>query len=202
MFTPTIGAELGIGELIGTRTLAKDDYRNDDNRTGNSKLSANSFYLNPSFVLRANTESMIVPYAKAGIFIGLATTGSDKEFTTHYNGAGTAVTGTDDEDIKTKGNVAMGFTSAVGLDFMLSDNFAIFGEVTGRLASWSPGSYTDSDTHTNYIGGVAQTSTTNSTSGNFVNKTPPNYTGTDTPSHVLPFSAIGLNVGVKFYFGK
>jgi hypothetical protein len=199
MFTPSTGVELGIGELIGTRTLTKDDF---GNTTGNNKFSANSFYLNPSFVVRANTESMVVPYAKAGIFLGLANMGMDKSHDVHYSPISNQITSTDDSEVKTKGNVAMGLTSAFGLDFMLSDRFAIFGELTGRLASWSPNSYTLTNTHTTYTNGVADGSSQSSVSGNYVDKTPANYTGTNAPSRILPFSSIGFNVGVKLYLGK
>jgi hypothetical protein len=199
MFTSSTGVELAIGELIGTRTMTTDDF---GNNTGNSKYSAMSFYLNPSFVIRANTESKIVPYAKVGVFLGLANSGSDKTYAVHYNGLGNQITSTDDTEVKTKGNVATGLTSAFGLDFMLSDRFAIFGELTGRLASWSPNSYTTSNTHTDYTNGIAQSSSQSSISGNYVNTTPANYTGTNLSSRILPLSAIGFNVGVKLYLGK
>ncbi len=199
MFTPSTGVELGIGQLIGTRTMTKDDA---GNTTGNNKYSANSFYLNPSFVVRANTESKVVPYAKIGVFLGLANIGMDKSHDVHTSPVNGLITSTDDTEVKTKGNVATGLTSAFGLDFMLSDKFAVFGELTGRLASWSPNSYTASNTHTDYTNGVAQGSSQSSVSGNYVDTTPANYTGTNAPSRVLPFSSIGFNVGVKLYFGK
>ena len=199
MFTKSTGIELGIGTLIGTRTMTTDDF---GNNTGNSKYSANSFYLNPSFVIRANTESKVVPYAKIGMFLGLANSGSDKSHTVHYNGGNNQITGTDDSEISTKGNIATGLTSAFGLDFMLSDRFAIFGELTGRLASWAPHSYTSSDTHTDYTNGVAQGSSQSSISGNYVKDMPANYTGTNLSSRIMPLSAIGFNVGVKLYLGK
>jgi hypothetical protein len=199
MFTPSTGIELALGDIIGTRTLTTDDQ---GLTTGNTKSRAMSFYLNPSFVIRANSESKVVPYAKLGMFIGLANKGTDKTHTVHHSPVNGEITSTDDITVDTKGGIATGLTSSFGLDFMLSDRFAIFGELTGRLASWSPNFYTTTDTNTDYNNGVANTSSQSSVSGNYVNETPPNYTGTNAPSRIMPLSAIGFNVGVKLYLGK
>ncbi len=199
MFTPSTGIELALGDIIGTRTLSTDD---EGLTTGNTKSSAMSFYLNPSFVIRANTESMVVPYAKMGVYLGLANKGMDKSHEVHHSSVNGQITSTEDINTETKGGVSTGLTSAFGLDFMLSDRFAIFGELTGRLASWSPNSYTITDINTNYNNGVASTSSQSSTSGNYVNETPANYTGTNASSRIMPLSAIGFNVGVKLYLSK
>lgn len=198
LFTKSMGAELMMGYLIGTKTGVTD---NNGNNRGFSDYRANSFYLNPSIVIRANTESKLVPYAKLGLFLGLVNSGTDKSETDNYNGAQQLMQ-TNAGKFQYKGGISTGLTSAFGLDIMLSDKFAVFGEITGRLASWAPSSYTFSNTMTNYVGGTAQASQLTSVSGNFVKETPANYTGTNMSSRVLPFSAIGFNVGVKLYLSK
>lgn len=196
---PGIGLELNLGYLIGTKTKEMDEFG--VNR-GETEHSARSFYLNPSFVVRANDSWKVVPYTKMGIFLGFANRGKDFTHVDQYAPFTGELTGTDDTELEYKGKVATGLNSAIGLDFMLSEKFAIFGEFTARLASWAPGSYTSTNTSVDYTGGVAEPEVVTSVSGNFVRETPANYTGTDAPLIVLPFSAIGFNAGVKLYLSK
>jgi hypothetical protein len=198
LFTKSIGAQLDLGYLIGTKAEVKDE---NGNSRGTTDYRANSFYLNPSLVIRANTEKMLVPYAKLGLFFGVGNSATVKQDQSNFNGA-QQLTQTNESKLQYKGGISTGITSAFGLDVMLSDRLAIFGELTGRLASWAPKSYTAANTTTNYVGGNPQTSHETSVSGNFVKETPANYTGTNTSSVLLPFSSIGFNVGVKLYLSK
>jgi hypothetical protein len=69
----------------------------------------------------------IVPYGKMGIFLGLA----NKEI---YDL--TLIGSTIDKYIY-KGGVSTGITAAFGADFMMSDKFALYGEIFARLASYT-----------------------------------------------------------------
>ena len=198
LITPSAGVELAVGGLVGTRTGTLDV---DGGGRGNSNFRANSFYLNPSFVIRASSVNTLVPYAKVGMFLGLVNHGVEETNSYNINGAGD-VTQKSTNKFEYKGGIATGLTSALGLDIMLSSKFAIFGELIGRLASWAPNTYTSTTNTTPYVGGNAQATQTSSVSGNFVKETPANYTGTNTPERVLPFSAIGFNVGVKLYLNQ
>ncbi len=135
------------------------------------------------------------------MFLGLGTSATDTRHEERYSPTNVR-TGTDDTEVKYKGHVATGLTSVFGLDWMFSEKFAVFTELNGRLASWAPGSYTSTNTSVDYVGGVPQPQTVSSVSGNFIKEVPANYTGTDVASQILPFSAIGFNVGVKWYLSK
>jgi outer membrane protein W len=197
LFTRNVGVELGAGYLIGHKRTVSDDF---GNSMGDTDFSANSFYLTPSIVFRGATEegSVLVPYGKIGMFLGLANHGTVFSHTDNYNGSG-QLTNMNETKFETKGGLATGLSSTLGLDFMVSDKFSIYGELNGRLASYAPSSYTASTSNTNYVGGVAQPTTESSVSGNFVKEVPDNYTGTDTPTQVLPFSSIGFTVGVRWF---
>ncbi len=197
-FSENLGAELNLGYLIGRKTTLTDNL---GNNTGTDKFNSTTFYLNPSFVICGNNEAKVVPYAKIGMFLGMGTKATIKSHTDYFNNA-QELTATDDDEFEYKGNMALGLTSALGMDFMLTEKFAIFGELTTRLASWSPKSYTASTTSIDYINGIPQPSSQFSVSGNFVKEIPANYTGTNTGAEVLALSAVGLNVGVKFYLNK
>ncbi len=198
LFTNNVGMELAAGYVMGNKIKLTDEF---GNRTGNNEFSGNSFYLNPSLIVRGGGEYKIVPYAKAGMFLGLANSSLQEAHSVRFNGLN-EVTSIDDDRFETKGGVAIGLTSAVGMDIMLTDKFALFGELTTRLASWAPNSYTATTVTTDYDNNIAQTPMEYSVSGNFVNETPANYSGTNLSSQVIPFSAVGLNMGVKFYLSN
>ena len=196
LFNKNIGAELGLGYLIGAKTTIKNTTVNNP---GTAKYSANSFYLNPSFVIRGG-EGKIVPYGKMGIFLGMANTGTNDNTSTTIKGG--VITNAEDK-IKYKGGISTGITTAFGVDYMVSDKFAIFGELFGRLASWSPARYTDATTTTTTNPSSNSSSTSSlSISGNFEKHTPSNYIGTNQSSIVVPFSSIGFNFGVRYFLSK
>lgn len=197
LFTDNLGAELNFGYLIGTKTKVKDE-----EGTGRSEttFNAQSFYINPSFVIRANSEMKVVPYGKVGVFLGLANSAKNVTDETNYNFANTTIVSTEKTETKYKGHLSTGITAAAGVDFMLSEHLAVFGELNARLATWAPASYTASSDFTPYVGGVAQASQPSSVSGNFVKEMPAGYVGTDRLQSVLPFSSVGFNVGVRIYF--
>ncbi|HVD96835.1 MAG TPA: hypothetical protein VNB90_01440 [Cytophagaceae bacterium] len=192
------GFEVALGSTIGHKIVIKDDF---GTTTGKTTLTATSFYVNPSFIVRANEELRVVPYAKIGMLFGGAMA-KNTAHADHFSPATGALTSTDDTETKYKGHLLTGLTTAFGMDWMISPRFAVFGELTARVASWAPGSYTITNTHVPYAGGVAQPSTVTSVSGNYEKDIPANYTGTNAPKTVLPFSAVGFNVGVKLYLSK
>jgi hypothetical protein len=191
LFNKNIGAELGLGYLIGSKTTLKSA---SVNTSGTAKYSANSFYLNPSFVIRAG-EGKIVPYGKMGIFLGLGNSGT-------YDNNTTSITKNKDDKFTYKGGISTGITTAFGAEYKVSDKFAVFGELFGRLASWSPARYTEATTTTTINPGTSTTTASFSVSGDLVKHTPPNYIGSNQSSIVLPFSSIGFNFGVRYYLSK
>jgi hypothetical protein len=200
LFTRTIGAEFNIGYLIGQKIPFTNDYSYSSSNfyESNNKIRANSLYINNSIVIRANT-SKIIPYAKIGLFIGLLNDVKEKGTYTQTTSSSTIVQ-SGNYQFSQKGNIATGLSSAFGIDFMLSDKFALFGELTGRLASWSPNSYT-SITTPDATGPYIATGSF-STTGQYVNSIPAKYTGPNRISQVMPLSAIGFNIGMKVYLSK
>jgi hypothetical protein len=202
LFTRTIGAEFSVGYLIGHKVPFENDYSysNTSAQVSSSKMRTNSFYMNHSIVIRANA-SKVIPYAKIGLFIGILNNSKEKGTYTTTSSSTTTVTNGEFQ-FSQKGHMATGITSAFGLDFMLSDKFAVFGELTGRLASWSPDSYTSSSTVDPTGSYYVTTNSTTSISGQYVTTVPAKYVGPNRPAQVIPLSAIGFNVGMKIYLKK
>ncbi|HSZ26381.1 MAG TPA: hypothetical protein VK766_11695 [Cytophagaceae bacterium] len=161
LFNKNIGIELGLGYLIGSKKTL----------SSTTKYNVNSFYINPSFVIRAG-EGKIVPYGKMGIFLGLINSGYLWSDGINYG-------------VNDNGGISTGITSTLGVDFMMSDKFVVFGELSGRFANWSPSHFSYPGVNGTYVTHVSLSD-------------PYNYS----PSIVLPISAIGLNVGVKYYLFK
>jgi len=172
-FNKNIGAEFGIGYLVGENTPPLNIPITGPPPTSRLTKRANSFYINPSIVLRTG-EGKIKPYGKMGIFLGLVNKETYNVYVSPSNYKSTY-----------SGGFSTGITAAFGADYMISDKFSLFGELFCRLASWSPTKYSNGNTN-----------------GSFVSSMPANNPNSNALSIVSPLSAVGLNIGVKYYMFK
>jgi hypothetical protein len=188
MFTKNIGAEFNIGYLAGKKST---QHLGPYPPTGTRKINATSLYINPSLVLRAG-EGKIIPYGKVGVFLGLVNQVKDFYHMNPYNTIYIATPAITDNRYTYKGGISTGFTSAFGADIMLSDRFAVYGELALRLASYSPKHYKQE---------TITTTSTSSSSGTYEKHIPIDYSSGQL-APIYPLSAIGFNVGVHYYLSK
>ncbi|MBK0401960.1 outer membrane beta-barrel protein [Adhaeribacter sp. BT258] len=198
MFNEHVGAELGIGYLIGGKNELKDIRTNNGNSESyESEVSSRMLLLQPALVISAGMEG-INPYARLGL---VAAKGS--------------VTGTDinmgdgdkyEQETKLSGGWGLGLQAGLGVEFKMSDNMAFFSEVTMNNLSYSPDKA--EVTKASYNGkDVLGEFTTNDKETEFVDDY--SFNSNDQPSDSepdksskfnMPFSSVGVGVGIKFNF--
>jgi outer membrane protein W len=199
MFNENIGAEFGVQYLIGDKTK----YSRTDNSgffgvTTSGDKSAKMIQIKPTIVL-ATTIKNITPYAKFGIVIG-----SGKITSNENTPIGSFLEYAETRELK--GGMALGFTAAMGLNFPLSKNLSISGELNMINMQYSP----KKGTLVKYTeNGVDKLSTLSVSQKEieFVKKEINNFrtpTVTTSPRKeaaiAMPFGSIGINVGVKYSF--
>jgi outer membrane protein W len=201
MFNENIGAELGVQYLIGGKTkYTQTNTGGFSNSTTNGDVSAKMVQIKPSIVL-ATAIKNTTPYAKLGMVIGTSKMTSNETFTTT---SGPSFTNT--QTLELKGGIALGFTAAMGLNFSVSNNLSISGEVNMVNMQYTP----QKGSLTKYTeNGVDKLSTLSVNNKEFeFNKKYTRNSSVPTPStspsqrdaFSTPFSSIGINVGVKYNF--
>lgn len=126
MFNNNIAAEVEIDYLLGSKTEADKKYLDGDYE--NTKIWSNMIQIKPSFVL-STSYSKINPYAKLGIILA---TGKIKEEYTEYDGSLTNI------EFESKGGLAFGFQGGVGLNFAITSNMSLFGEINMNNMTYAP----------------------------------------------------------------
>ncbi len=195
MFNKNVGAELGASYLIGGKTIITD--KTDDEgsiRTREYTSKARMLRLNPSIVVAAGFEK-IDPYAKFGLLIGIGSI--LREYT---NKAGNDVY---IEKQKDKGGVAFGLTAALGVDYNLNEQFAIFAEINMENMSYSPSKGELTEANQNGSDRL-EAMTTSEKKFEYVNDYTYDFSNPPSSSEASkstkfrePFGSIGLNIGVK-----
>lgn len=100
--------------------------------TGNYKYKGNMLQLIPAVVIQPDFElGSVAPYARVGVVIGVLPSIKEKQ---DYTINGNAVI----LDWRYSGGVSIGGTAALGCDFNLSDNLAIYGEIYYDAMAYSP----------------------------------------------------------------
>ena len=197
-FNKNVGAEIGVGYLLGGETTATDKQLNGE--INKLTISAKMLQIKPTLVISAGMEK-INPYAKFGLLLTSGTiTGNENNTST--GGSREIIT-------EFKGGIQLGFQSGLGLEYKLSDNLGIFGELNLNSLSYSPNqsTITKDETKTggtvrnNLIGEdvydiktVYEDSITSSTSA------PDRNAPRKQLKFSLPFGSLGLNFGVKYNF--
>jgi len=194
MFNKNIGAELGVSYLLGSKTKAQDDYPG--GKTEYS-LSAKMLRINPALVISSGLEGLS-PYAKFGVIIG----------------AGSILYESNDNDdgdieifkFKMKEGLAFGLSSSIGILSQVNDNLSYFAELQMTSLSYAPkkGEFTEysingTDVLPDLTTSEKEIEFVDSYTYNF-NNPPPDSQPSKELKQKMPFSGIGINIGVRIGF--
>jgi outer membrane protein W len=195
MVNENIGFELGLGYLVGGKTKATNQ-QTFGSTTGTtvSTTSATAIQIKPTVVLAATINKMS-PYAKFGLVIGSTTIKNFDDFKSGTN------TGT--ERSTTKGGMAIGFNSAIGVAFPINANLSILAELNMVNMQYSPKKNSVTEYTINGVDKLGTLSVANKEI-EYVKSVSSVSTPSTSPSQVLStplaFGSIGINVGVKYSF--
>jgi opacity protein-like surface antigen len=192
MFNPNIGMELGLNYLRGANTNAT---RSNNNGYTDYHYWANQFRINPCLVLATGREK-INPYAKFGLVVGI---GSIHQTMEDYSSG-------DIERIaiKSNGGTALGFNSAIGAIFNLKENVNFFAEISLLSLSYAPTKAIMTKDEVNGVDRLPSMNTSQKEDEYVDSYTvdPNNQRPNSMPSISLktkmPFSNVGINIGLQF----
>jgi outer membrane protein W len=198
MINDNIGVELGVSYLLGGKTTAVETSTGGfGSGTQTTDVSAKMLQINPSVVFATSINKMS-PYAKLGLVIGSGT------ITQNEN----SVSGVNNSVAKAeyKGGIALGFSSALGVNFAINDKLSLNTELSLINMQYSPTkasltvatsngvdqlpSYTVRDREVEFSKSITTGSGT--TSSNTVPR--------QATSFATPFGSIGINVGIRYSF--
>ena len=175
-FNKNVGAEIGLGYLLGGETTATDKQLNGD--IDKKTISAKMLQIKPTLVISAGMEK-INPYAKFGAIIG-----SGKI-------------------------IELGLQGGLGLEYKLSENLGIFGELNLNSLSYSPKTSTKTKDETK-TGGIVKNNLIGEDTYDIKTEYEDSITSStsapdkNSPRKKLkftqPFGSLVLNFGIKYNF--
>jgi opacity protein-like surface antigen len=206
MFSKYLGVDLGLNGFIGFPI--KSTYNNTQafySDQSDDKTSCKMFQIIPAVVITPGLEK-INPYMRLGAIIGVLNRISYANNDTRTLSTLKATTRTENYKEQVRGGVALGVAAAIGVDYNLTGNLALYAEVDYNGLNYAPtkGKYTSWT-----IDGVDQlpSATTKEKEWEYVKKLDDATTiPDDSPNKVQKQSAslsnVGINIGVKFRFGS
>jgi hypothetical protein len=204
MFNKNLGAELGVSYLIGSKTTIQDEASsNNASSIDEIIFKGNMLRLTPALKMMVG-EGKLQPYTKLGMIVGVG-----GKFTEEYNSSSTGPFGSSSsiEKYEYTGGVSLGFYGGLGINYALSENLCLFGEIAGNYQNWAP---TKGELVTATYDGLDELpfmTTSEKEVEYFDELTVNNNSPTDpgSPSKDLkfyvPFSSIGINIGLVFTLG-
>jgi outer membrane protein W len=218
MVTGNVGFELGFSYAYGLSASINSSDNNVDSgyeaESDNStiKTSFHSFLITPAFVITGNNNKKIVPYARMGLIISIASqlkadetydtiVSSYQPFISSYSSSG-------EEVAEVTGTVQLGVVAAAGVTYKLSKHISIFGEINARAFNFK---FSQSNLTTYTYNGVNElpTLTTNNKQIDYVNSITTTNNTTYSPgtasqelTALVPASSVGISVGLKIGFGE
>jgi opacity protein-like surface antigen len=204
MFNKNLGAELGVSYLFGTKTTVLDEASGNNVSQKNENINKGSMLrLTPTLKMMVG-EGKLQPYMKIGMIVGVAS-----KYTAEYIGTITNPGGSSSsqEIYEYTGGVSLGFHGGLGINYALSEKLSLFGEIAGNYQNWAP---TKGELVTFTNDGVDELPllTTYEKEVEFSNEltinsnTPANPGSPDQGlKFYLPFSSIGINIGLVFTLG-
>ena len=190
MFNKHIGIDLRLSYLFSQKISPLIARVPNTDIHAESKASA--FLITPSLTLTSGTGKL-APYAKAGFILGVPTVKSK----TFFNLPGTDILIED----KVFGGVAFGISTSIGIKYFFDEKTALFGEVNYINLTFNPSKrtiVTATQNGTDVSGVFYPDGTDISLKKNFT--LTPSTPETEQSTHPLPFSGIGMNLGVLFSF--
>jgi len=207
MFNSNIGIDLQCSYLLGDETTSesKDNYTFlNINFYDYEKISIKSqmFRVNPSIIIASGFDKLD-PYAKFGVIFGFGSINLnylDEEYENNQL--------EDKEVVKWKmdGGMAFGISSALGLMYHISDLISVYGELDLVGMSYAPIKGVMTEYTVNGADKLPNL-TTDDKEIDFVdditydyNNPPSSAEPSKELKNYLPYSSIGLNIGVRFSF--
>ncbi len=142
MINDVISLELAANYLVGSKyTFTNEDISMNSSSKTIYDVNATSFRLIPTIRLSYG-ENKLRYYSRVALAFGLSNKLTEVSNRTFTNPGGTNVSY---EKFEYTGGLYMGFTGAFGLTYQLSDNIALYSELTRYFISWGPtnGQYTE-----------------------------------------------------------
>lgn len=190
MFGKHVGAELEVGYAISDQIKSK--FRRMNNNVVilafNPELRAKTVFITPSLVLSAGTGTIINPYARMGLLLGLPKVENSDLILIQVQKV--------DYKGYYYGGLMTGFSGALGLSADLSKHIAVYGEVRMTAASYRPKKW---KVEVLKFGNASY-----KLEGKEL-ELKKRVTGQDDPDQVQqtfsnPFGSVGFNTGVLFKF--
>ncbi len=194
MFTPYIGAELGVSYILGGESEA---IGTGDLFTSSQKISSNMIRFVPAVVFTAGLETFN-PYARLGLIVA----SSSINYTVYENNEGDIL----DAELKLNGGVSFGLNAALGATYALNDKMSLFGELNLVSLNYAPKKgeitkYSQDGTDRLPILTVSQIKTdyVDSYTYDFQNP-PPDTEPSKELKQYFSYGSIGINFGLKISF--
>jgi hypothetical protein len=197
MFNRHIGFELGFSFLTGSPVYYKDVNMFTPGRSDFS-VRAKMFRFTPELLITTRMKE-ISPYLKFGPLLGSGFVLMESDMVSSIDGSVWVMKS------KLNGGMPVGITSTAGISIKVTEIFSAFIECTAINMSFAP---SKGEYYYYTINGEDQLPKmhTNQKEANFVNHIDYNYvaqpyTEPDTRmKSLLPFSSLGINIGVAFHF--
>jgi hypothetical protein len=201
MFSKYIGADLNVHYLKGKEYETNQIYRYiSDGYNGSDeeiiKSSSQAIFIAPSLIITPGVGSK-VPYAKFGVIIGSPKIKGERY--EYYDLDGTSER---TQKWEYKKGTAIGFQGAVGMNWMLSNNFDLFTEINFLSMTYYPGEWERTEDILNGTDNLPSLTTSQKkvefkkSIDNEAQQDP------DKPTQVLregtPFSSLSLQIGVRY----
>ena len=195
MFTKNLGAELGANYLLGSTTKSAQK-ESDGSYVINQAVSAKQIQLSPMVVLKGN-YAKINPYAKLGVLLGVGSKVTYEEDQLWNNNVYSIKEELD-------GGTAVGVTGAIGMDYAVNNKISLFGEIKANSLTYKPekgsvvsATYNGEDDLGDWSNFYKETEF----SDEYTEPTTFNPSAPRVMSRLtLPFSSIGVNLGMRFHF--
>ena len=131
MFSKHLGVEAEFSYFIGSEI--RSDWNLPESFVGLSDVKkAKAFLITPSLVISTGNKTL-TPYARLGVVIGVA----PKIISNQLFDDQASLIITNVEEKLTKG-AAVGFSTAFGINYILSDNFSLFSELKYVMLNYTP----------------------------------------------------------------
>ena len=194
MFNKHFGSELGVSYLFGGTTIITN---NSTSSKSTTNFSSSMFRIMPSIIL--STElGKIHPYAKLGVIVGSGSHTQTVE--NNFTNGSTNFTST-----KYDGGFAFGYFSGFGANYKLNDKISLFGEIRIISMAYAPNKAEVTESKSNGIDMLPNMTIRDKQTEYSDSYTDDNNSSSNTSvprkstKQSLPFSSIGVNLGIRYY---
>jgi outer membrane protein W len=192
MFNDYWGAEFGVNYLMGsTFTITQKQ----DMSSYTVNISSKMLSFVPTIVFTPGFEK-INPYAKLGLIIGTGSFESKSVLNSSFNNQ--------NETTLSNGGLAYGLVGTFGTTYTINDHVSLFGEISLINLSNSPTKSEITESKINGVDNLPNMSTRDKITEFSDSYTDDNSNNPNNPTKKIaisvPFSSVGLNLGIKYNF--